>query len=207
MTHRQLGIGLTLLLVVPAARGDLYFEAVGDPASGGSWYQDFRLVSSDLGPDSDFSGLGMALTLTEEPTGAVRPYQGFEGSAMDFSDPWATEGWHEEPLSLTGRFSHIALAAGDPTSELLWQSHFRDDPETQAFTITLYTYDLISDLFPAGSATASWSGSDWEFNVPAGVTWAEFQAAAMTPSTAPVPGAVWLAAMGLLIAGAIRRFA
>ena len=197
-------IGVALLFAVSSARGDLILEALGDPIQGGSWHQDFRLTASyfQIPGGSPFKGLGVVLTLQDGNTPIPdRLYEGFEvGPALDFSEPWATEGWSEDLVVPGPDFGHTARAAGVPTNELIWRSHFRDDPDTQAFTMTLFTYDLITDLFPTGSTAAFWTGAEWGFDTAPGVTWEEYQAI-----TTPAPSGVLLCTMGLGLAVLIKR--
>jgi len=197
MRRTLAGFSLVLFLIAAPAQGDLTLEALRDPIEGSSWLQNFHLI----GPDS-FKGLGIILTSNEELSPSIdRFYEGFEARpALDFSEAWATEGWREDLFLLGPEFGHNARAAGVPTNELLWRSHFRDDPDTRAFTMTLFAYDLISDLFPTGSTAAFWSGTEWRFDTTPGVTWEEYQM-----MTTPAPNAALLAAMGLGLVGFIKR--
>lgn len=198
------GTGLALFLITAPARADLTLDALGGPIPGNSWSQGLQLVS-DPATSGSFEGLGVVLTLDNGAVDFVaRLYEGFEVGpglpGLDFSESWATAGWRENYALPGPEFAHTAVASGVKTNELYWQAHFRDDPETQAFTTTLYTYDLLSDLFPKGTTSAHWTGTAWKFNTAPGVPREEFPML-----HAPVPNAVLLAGIGLGLVGLIER--
>ena len=195
--------GLIIFVATSPAQADLTLESLGAPIEGGSWFQDFRLFADTREPGASFERLGIGLTSFSSTmlTNRILPFEGLVvGPALDFSAPWATAGWREEFVVPGPEFAHSAQAVGERTSELLWRSHFRDDPDSHAFTMTLFTYDSISDLLPKDSIAARWTGTDWVFDVEPGLTWQNYQMMAT-----PVPNAALFAAIGLALVGLVKR--
>lgn len=205
-THRLL-FGLLLAAVCSTASADLTLDALGDPEEGGSWFQSFRLAAPVT-----FKGLGVVLTYNDAPPEAAladRLYHGLEQtdafSAMSFAVPGGTDGWAQELVTPGPVFGHTVQSSGVFTNELVWRMHFRDLPSTQSFTITLFAYDEPYEPLPLGDAAATWTGSEWDFNVERGVTWQEYlQVVQTTTGHAPAPSAAWLALIGLGTVG-LRR--
>jgi hypothetical protein len=129
-------------------------------------------------------------------------FAGFEASAMDFSIPGGTANWGETDFEPGPDVGYMTESAGPSTHELVWRSHFIDEPETHAFTLTLFTYNSITSSTAIGEASATWNGSEWHFDVPRGVTWEEFQ----DITHAPAPAAAMLAMIGFSVLGVRNRF-
>ncbi len=187
-------------VAVTSARGDLSLEILGDPIPGGSWFQDFRLAAP-----YQFKGLGIVLTLPDSTGGLAEIlYDGFEDigpPAIDFSIPGGTAGWAQDLFVEGPDFGHTVQALGIFSNEVIWRSHFRDLPESQAFTMNLFAYDNPEDALPFGEAAATWTGDQWIFDVARSVTWEEYQEITHTPT----PSACFLGAMGLTLVGLIRK--
>ena len=174
----------------PSVAG-LRFRAIGDPVSGGSWFQMFSVHSPTA-----FTNLGMMLDFG---------YAGLEGSpAMDFSFADATAGWKESFGPATGATWPMAAATGTATTDLVWQAHFAD-PVSQSFSMTLFAYnDIGSNVFDG--ARALWNGSEWSYaGVANGYSWEIYQSTVAGTPTVPVPSALLLGGVGLAAVGQIRR--
>ncbi len=185
--------------VATTSRAELSFDQIGDPELGGSWFQSFQLRSS-----TSFNNMGIILTDPSMPAGADYRdflYTGFKTDAWDFGISGGTSGWRESSFAPGPDQGYMTAAAGTPTNELVWRSHFIDEPETTAFTLTLFTYDSIIASSPIGGASATWDGISWKFDTPRGVSWNEFQQI----THAPEPTAALLGSMGLFAVGFIRR--
>ena len=178
-----------LFLAFPSGvRADLSFQTVGDPFDGGSWFQAFHVNSS-----AEFENIGLVVWSGDETAG-------FETPAWNFT----LRPDEVNPHMFTETFSFgdsIAAAHGNATDTLTWESHFAGEKEDQSFTMSLFVWD--DPLRNIGAAAAAWDGETWDLKAASNVTWEDFQSQ-VGIGIAPVPSALLLGTMGLLIVGWIR---